>query len=73
MLPPSAAVLVRLSASKIPVEVAGASLTIVGTVDYQTDVATIDHLKAYETGITRAVFDDRLDVGAKAAFVIPLQ
>lgn len=58
---------------KVPLYYQGASLSLVGTIDYQTDVATIDHIQATNGQQTQADFDDRLDVGAKASLAFPLR
>jgi hypothetical protein len=63
---------------KIPFLYPGASLTLLGTVDYFTDVASIDHA-TYEPNAglfansTSVDFDDRLDVGGKVVVVFPLR
>lgn len=61
---------------KVPLFHSGASMTLMGTVDYMTDVATLDHVpQAFPTrlGVTRAGFDDQWELGGKAALVFPLQ
>lgn len=63
---------------KIPFLYAGASLTLLGTVDYFTDVPTIDQATfdpnaSVFTSPTSADFDDRLDVGGKVTVVFPLR
>ena len=61
---------------KIPLYHTGASLTLLGTVDYMTDVATIDHLKStifQPSRLTQAGFDDQLELGGKVGLVFPLK
>lgn len=61
---------------KIPLHYAGASLTVMGTVDYMTDVATIDHLSPEEANAgkhTQAGFDDALELGGRVGLVFPLR
>ena len=58
---------------KIPLLYSGASLTVLATVDYMTDVATIDHAVAQTTDLTQADFDDMLDIGGRVGLVFPLR
>jgi hypothetical protein len=62
---------------KVPLHYAGASLTLLGTIDYLTDVATIDHIDANflrDPGQrTKADFDDALDVGGRVGLVFLLR
>lgn len=59
---------------KVPLHYAGASLTLLGTVDYLTDVATIDHVELKPgQSFTETGFDDALDVGGKVGLIIPLK
>lgn len=64
------------SVSRCPFYYAGASLTLIGTVDYMTHVATIDHIPyppPWSDEPTNAAFDDRLKVGGKVGLVFPLR
>lgn len=59
---------------KVPLHYAGASLTLLATVDYMSDVATVHHAKAIlPLDTTHADFDDTLDVGGKVGLVFPLK
>lgn len=61
---------------KIPLYPTGASLTLMGTVDCMTDVATIDHIKVPvfpPTEFTEAGFGDQLELGGKVGLVLPLR
>ena len=62
---------------KVPLFYKGASLTLLGTVDYMTDVATIDHIPMFRRPpppeLTKAAFDDQLEVGGKIGLVFPLR
>ncbi|MGE4251257.1 MAG: hypothetical protein AB7F09_17865 [Parvibaculaceae bacterium] len=57
---------------KVPLYHTGASLTLMGTVDYMTDVATIDHSPYQRPTETKAAFDDQLEVGGEVGLVFPL-
>jgi hypothetical protein len=61
---------------KVPLFYKGASLTLLGTVDYMTDVATIDHIPMFTrppTEPTKAAFDDQIELGGKVGLVFPLR
>lgn len=61
---------------KVPLYYAGASLTVLGTLDYMTDVATIDHIpfpSSGQFGLTKAAFDDQLELGGKIGLIFPLR
>jgi hypothetical protein len=61
---------------KVPLHYAGASLTLLATVDYMSDVATVHHVEEADGSAidtTRAVFDDTLDVGGRVGLVVPLR
>lgn len=59
---------------KVPLYAEGVTFTILGTVDYYTDVATIDHVDDDgPDSRTEADFDDRLDVGGRVGLIIPMK
>ena len=53
---------------KVPLYAEGVTLTIMGTVDYLTHVATIDHVGPGDT-FTKADVDDQFDLGARINLV----
>ena len=60
---------------KVPFYHTGASLTLLGTIDYMSDVATIDHIPypaMPSSKPTKAGFDDQLELGGKVGLVFPL-
>jgi len=61
---------------KVPLHYAGASLSLVATVDYMSDVATVHHVEDVTGSVpdtTRADFDDTFDIGGRVGLVFPLR